>query len=130
MPFESADAACDVCIYADKLSNQASEARAKAELTHYVCIKCKEVTEHSQEKGQFSICKQCGLKSTYKLRPCQSCKNKTYLFCNQESKMVCIKCYEGFCPLKVSGVVPLPCLFCDDELQTWYMYRELNKMRC
>lgn len=30
----------------------------------------------------------------------------------------------------MTGVVPLPCLFCNDELQTWYIYEELRKMRC
>ena len=44
--------------------------------------------------------------------------------------MLCKQCLSGFSPRNVTGVMPLRCLFCDDTLQTWYIYQSLGKMRC
>ena len=44
--------------------------------------------------------------------------------------MLCKQCLSGFSPRNVTGVMPLRCLFCDDTLQTWYIYQSLGKMSC
>lgn len=44
--------------------------------------------------------------------------------------MLCKQCLSGFSPRNVTRVMPLRCLFCDDTLQTWYIYQSLGKMSC
>lgn len=56
------------------------------------------------------------------------CSQKTYCF-YQGEKRLCKQCFSGFCPKAVTDVMPLECLFCD-SVQTWYLYAELNRMRC
>jgi len=42
----------------------------------------------------------------------------------------CFKCAEGFGPKSVTGLAVSKCLFCDDELQTWYVFDAKGKMKC
>ena len=91
----------------------------------YFCIKCDKITNHEQEGKKFMKCTECKILGTFKVKNCQSCSQKTYLF-KDEDKLLCKKCLSGFCPKNVTGVIPLPCLFCDDELTTWYIYESLG----
>ena len=97
----------------------------------YYCIKCNKVSDHVQVCKKFMKCNDCGIKGTCRQKNCDSCSSKTYVFQQEGSgKLLCKKCMTGFSPKNVTGVVPMPCLFCDDELQTWYIYESLNSMRC
>lgn len=42
---------------------------------------------------------------------------------------LCKVCFSGFCPKNVTDVMPLECFFCK-EVTTWYLYGDLNRMRC
>lgn len=44
--------------------------------------------------------------------------------------LLCASCATGFGPKSVTGVIPLPCLFCNNEIQTWYIYDAKRKMKC
>ena len=97
--------------------------------TLYFCIKCRVVAEHRKESKKFQSCLGCGLVGSIKPRTCQLCTQKTYVF-ETEGQKLCVKCFSGFCPKNVTDVIPLNCLFCEDTLQTWYIYGSLGKMRC
>lgn len=42
----------------------------------------------------------------------------------------CFKCAQGFGPKSVTGLAVSKCIFCNDELQTWYVFEAKGKMRC
>lgn len=57
------------------------------------------------------------------------CKEKQYIFYGDKLRN-CFKCAEGFGPKSVTGLAVSKCIFCNDQLQTWYIFEAKAKMKC
>lgn len=62
-------------------------------------------------------------------KKCSGCRERLYVFYGDKQKQ-CIKCAQGFGPKSVTGLAVSKCIFCEDALQTWYVFDAKGKMKC
>ena len=118
---------CEICLIQEVIK-ELPKVKEVQNLNYY-CIQCKKVTEWHKSCPKTAQCSECNLKGTNKPKNCADCNGRSYLFFKND-KRLCKQCMSGFCPKNVTGVLPLHCFFCEDTLQTFYLYDTMNKMRC
>lgn len=97
----------------------------------YFCVVCKKVAEWTNtQNGKFSKCNACGTLGTNKKKRCKDCHESDYLYVNKKGDRLCAECSSGYGCKGVSDIAVLPCLFCNDTIQTFYIFKEKGKMRC
>lgn len=100
----------------------------------YFCPFCEAVTEwhnlpdREGKKGR-SQCQGCQVVGSNTFRKCKGCREKQYVFFGTKQKQ-CFKCAQGFGPKSVTGLAVSKCMFCKDEMQTWYVFEAKGKMKC
>ena len=92
-------------------------------------MQCKQVSEWTNNGDKTSKCTKCGLQGTNTKQRCKECHEQHYLYLGEFNKR-CAECSSGYGPKGVSDIMLLPCLFCEDTVQTWYIYQDKGKMRC
>lgn len=118
---------CEICLVQEVIKEQPKV--KEVQNLNYYCIQCKKVTEWHKSCPKTAQCSECNLKGTNKPKNCADCNGRSYLFFKNDRRL-CKQCMSGFCPKNVTGVLPLHCFFCEDTLQTFYLYDTMNKMRC
>jgi hypothetical protein len=92
----------------------------------YFCPFCSKVTTWNNKPNSCSQCSACKATGSNKKTQCQGCVDVAYVYSSEDKKdeKFCAHCLAGFSLKKMTDIIALPCLFCDDTLQTWYIFAD------
>ena len=96
---------------------------------NYFCAFCHKLTDWNNLGNGKSTCTVCNVVGSNDPKKCAGCRENKFIFYGEKLKN-CFKCAEGFGPKSVTGLAVSKCIFCEDSLQTWYIFEAKAKMKC